>query len=69
VTEDINIINEKLQTEKNAREKTEETIFGMLRDLVNRVKGEIDNERKEREGSEETILNLIEEACNKLQAV
>ena len=44
-------------------------MFGMLRDLVNRVKGEIDNERKDREGSEETILNLIEEACNKLQAV
>ena len=55
--------------EKKRREESENSIYEMMRDLVNRVKTEIESVRKERENSEETILNLIEDACDKINTL
>ena len=55
-----------IQSEKKAREETEESILELLRDMVNRIKTELESEKKERESSEETLLSLLEETCTKL---
>lgn len=47
-TEEIGKISNTLQGEKKNREDSEQAIFDMLRDVVNRVKSEIDYERKNR---------------------
>lgn len=47
-TDELNKINTSLQVEKKNREESEQAIFDMLRDVVNRVKSEIDYERKNR---------------------
>ena len=70
-----------MQIERKSREESEQAIFDMLRDVVNRVKGEIEFERKNRyirklkllwwgfrETTEETLLNLLEDTCNKINA-
>ena len=46
--EELNKIANSLQIEKKNREDSEQAIFDMLRDVVNRVKSEIDYERKNR---------------------
>ena len=47
-TEELSKIGTTLQIEKKNREDSEQAIFDMLRDVVNRVKSEIDYERKNR---------------------
>ena len=47
-TEELNKIGNSLQIEKKNREDSEQAIFDMLKDVVNRVKSEIDYERKNR---------------------
>lgn len=64
--EEIKKLNDGIGQQKRSREENETSIFDMLKDFINRVKGEIEDERKERELSQETLLNLLEEACNKL---
>lgn len=46
--EELNKIANSLQIERKNREDSEQAIFDMLRDVVNRVKSEIDYERKNR---------------------
>lgn len=80
-TDELNKIGTSLTIEKKNREDSEQAIFDMLRDVVNRVKSEIDYERKNRslffcdfmakcfrEQTEETLLNLLEDTCNKINA-
>ena len=44
-------MTDNIVVQKKNREDSENSIFDMLKDLVNRVKSEIDEERKERESS------------------
>ena len=46
--EEIEKLSSVIQAEKKTREESEQSIYEMLRDVVNRVKAEIDAERKER---------------------
>jgi hypothetical protein len=47
-TEELLRLNNSHLLEKKTREESEQAIFDMLRDVVNRVKSEIDFERKNR---------------------
>lgn len=59
-------LSEISEKERSSREATEESLLGMLKEMVTRVKGEISAERKERETTEENMFKLIEETCAKL---
>ena len=48
ITEELTKLNNSMQIERKSREESEQAIFDMLRDVVNRVKGEIEFERKNR---------------------
>lgn len=48
LSEELTKLNTSVQIEKKSREESEQAIFDMLRDVVNRVKSEIDYERKNR---------------------
>lgn len=48
INDELNKVNSSVVIEKKTREESEQAIFDMLRDVVNRVKNEIDFERKAR---------------------
>jgi hypothetical protein len=48
IQDDLQRVNQYLGQEKKSREESEEAIFEMLRDIVNRVKLELDTEKKQR---------------------
>ena len=48
ITEELTKLNNSMQIERKNREESEQAIFDMLRDVVNRVKSEIEFERKNR---------------------
>ena len=54
-----------VETERKAREETEEAILEMLRDMVTKVKFEIDSERTDRETNHRTLLSLLHETSSK----
>lgn len=58
--------NNVAQSERKAREDTEEAILDTLRTIVSKTKFDIQSEQKEREMTEETLLLLLEESCQKL---
>ena len=63
---EVTRMREQVDSEKKAREETEETMIEMFKDMINRIKGEIDSEKTEREQAEEALLSLLEETCAKL---
>ena len=63
---EIGRMRDHIDSEKKAREETEETMIEMFKDMINRIKTEIDNEKSEREQAEEALLSLLEETCAKL---
>ena len=76
MNEELSKLGQAVQQERYQRQESEQAIFDMLKDVVNRIKSEIDNEKKNRytlliisrETTEETILNLLEDTCNKINA-
>jgi len=54
-----------VETERKAREETEEAILEMLKDMVTKIKFEIDSERTDREVNHRTLLGLLEETQGK----
>lgn len=59
-------MSEETEKEKTSREQTEESLLGMLKEMISRIKAEIQTERKEREATEDNLFKLIEETCAKL---
>jgi aspartokinase len=66
ITDELVKINNSINVERRSRDESEQSIFEMLKDVVNRVKLELDQEKKIREETEEHLLSLLEDTCNKL---
>jgi len=63
--EEIKHLYDSITFLKNNREESENGIFEMIKNLVNRAKYEIDEEKKRRVQSQNSIVKLLELACTK----
>jgi hypothetical protein len=48
MNEELSKLGQAVQQERYQRQESEQAIFDMLKDVVNRIKSEIDNEKKNR---------------------
>lgn len=66
IVEESALINEKINTEKRAREASEEQVLELLKGMIDTIRQDMELEKQTREESEETLLTLLEDTCTKL---
>ena len=59
-------ISDKIMEYKVSKKEVEETIFGLVKEFVEKTQEEIENEHRERVKQEDQILNLLDKATTKL---
>lgn len=59
IEEKVECLTDIIIKQRKAREKTEEAILEMLKDIMNKIKVDIKNEKKDREEYEETLPHLM----------
>ena len=59
-------IADKIVDYKISKKEVEETVFGLIKEFVEKTQEEIENEHKERVKQEDQILNLLDKATTKL---
>ena len=55
-----------IESERKARNDSEEEIVDMLKDMLTKVRDELEAEKQERNKNEDVLLGLLDTTCQKL---